>query len=391
VLATGRIGLVAVPAPYIASLEDLPVSTINGADLPREPSGAAQVIAAAKVDIVVLGAELDLRLAFATTAELLQTCPEIDVVLMTEPTQPVLVEAMTVGVRQVVSPDSSGADLHAILSRLVEASILRRARLASEGTGSMLAKGRLISVMAAKGGVGKSTVAVNVAAELAQAAPDDVALVDLNLMAGEVDRMLGIEPKASVASVASTGTMIDSAVVKLSLTRHSSGLLVLPAPDTLEAADSIDCDLVMDALAVLKGSFRFVVVDTAPGADAALAAAVELSDDLLVIATPDLGGLRSLRRNLDGLETLGLTSARRHLVLNRADYRTGLNAQAIEAAVELPIAQSIPDTREIAMAANQGVIFTYSQTKSEAARAFRSLAARLNPTEATNRRVTVAA
>ena len=389
-LGTGRIGLVAVPASYIASLEALSTTMINGADLPSDPARAAQVVANANVEIAVLGPELDLRLALDTTVKLLESCPEIDVILMAEPTQSTLIDAMGAGIRQVVGPDMSGPDLEATLSGLIEAAALRRARLVAEAPAVPEQQGRLITVMAAKGGVGKSTIAVNLAAQMAQAAPDEVVLVDLDLMAGEVDLLLGLEGKASVASVASVGCMVNGPMVKLSLTRHPSGLLVLPAPDTLVEADAVDCDLIMEVLAVLKASFSFVIVDTAPGADAALAAAVEMSEDLLAVATPDVGGLRSLRRNLDGLQTLGLTSARRHLVLNRADYRTGLTSQAIESTIELPIAQSIPDARELAVVANQGLIFTATQPKAEVTRAFRALAARLDPKEAANRRVAVA-
>jgi pilus assembly protein CpaE len=228
-------------------------------------------------------------------------------------------------------------------------------------------------------------VAVNLAVELARRAPNEVVLVDLDLMAGEVDILLGLDPKATVASVASPGAMLDPTALKLSLTAHSSGLLVLPAPDNLIDADSVDCELVLKMMEMLSSSFRYVVVDTAPGAGEALAAAVELADDLLVVATPDAGGLRSLKRNLDGLDALGLTRARRHLVLNRADMRTGMSNEAIEARMELAISYAIPQSREIPVAANQGLSFIEAYPKAPAIRAFKELAARLTSPAARQR------
>jgi pilus assembly protein CpaE len=380
---TCRITLVGIPIPFIASFGELQTSTINAADLPADPIRAAQAAANTSADLVVLGSELDLELALAMASELTASFPEIDLVLMADMTHTVLADAMTAGVRRVLSPQITGQELHDHLAKLSETVSLRRSRMAvavADGAEAAVA-GRLITVMAAKGGVGKSTIAVNLAAELAREAVDEVVLVDLNLTAGEVDLLLGIDPKATVAAVATPGVSAEAAVIKLSLTRHPTGILLLPAPDSLIDADGIDPDLILDVLIKLKTCFPFVVVDTAPGAGAALASAAEAADDLIAVATPDLGGLRSLRRNLDGLDTLGLNQAHRHLVLNRSDYRTGLTAQTIESTIELPIAISIPECREIPAAANQSMVYTRAHTKSDAAQAFRNLANRLNPTE----------
>lgn len=379
---TCRITLVGIPISFIVSFSDLQTTTINATDLPADAARAAQAIANTNGDLVVLGSELELELALAAASELTTSFPEIDLVLLAEMTHTVLADAMSAGVRRVLSPQVTGDELHDHMTTLSETAALRRSRIAVATEDSDdPTSGRLITVMAAKGGVGKSTIAVNLAAELARDAVDEVVLVDLNLTAGEVDLLLGVDPKSTVAAVATPGASAEAAVIKLSLTRHPTGILLLPAPDSLIEADGVDPDLILDVLIKLKTCFRFVIVDTAPGAGAALASAAEAADDLVAVATPDLGGLRSLRRNLDGLDTLGLNQARRHLVLNRSDYRTGLAAQTIEATVELPIAVSIPDSREIPTAANQGLVFTRAHTKSDATRSFRDLANRLNPTE----------
>ena len=385
-LETGRVTLVAAPGSIIGALQDLAVTVVNPADLSFESFSAAQLLANTSCDVVVLSQELPLDRALAVADDLTKSFPEIEVVLLARPTETVLIQAMKVGIRQVVDPKGEDQILREAVSRINDAAALRRTRLGAAAADEPVKhRGRVITVMAAKGGVGKSTIAVNLATYMAQSAPNEVVVVDLNLAAGEVDLLLGIEPKATIASVAGLGAVVDTTGVKLSLTPHSSGLLVLAAPESLIEADAVDSSLILETLMVLRASFQHIIVDTAPGAGAELAAAVEATDDLLAIATPDLGGLRSLRRNLDGLDTLGLTTARRHLVLNRADHRTGLASQAIESAAEMPIAQSIPDAREIPTAANQGLPFMRTQPKSEAARAIRSLAARLEPsTKAAN-------
>ncbi len=385
----GRVTLVTTPGSMISALKDLPVTTINPADLPDGPTRIAQYLAGIGGDLVVFGPGLSLDVIMATAKDMVESFPEVDVVLVHQPTPSLLGDAMAAGIRQVIAPETATPVIAETVAHLAAASALRRARLAgpaavggpagSEAPAAPDRQGRLITVMAAKGGVGRTTVAVNLALELSRGAPNEVVLVDLDLVAGEVDQLLGLEHRSTVATVAVPGVPLDLTVLKLSLCPHPSGLLVLAAPDNLVDADAVDPDRLAEILTMLKGAFRTVVVDTAPGAGAPLAVAAEVADELLAIATPDLGGLRSLRRNLDGLDQLGFTRAHRRLVLNRADLRTGLSTQAIESTVELPVSHAIPESREIPVAANQSLPLVEAYPKADAVRVIRELAAALRP------------
>lgn len=387
----GRVTLVTTPGSMISALKDLPVTTINPADLPDGPTRIAQYLAGIGGDLVVFGPGLSLDVIMATAKDMVQSFPEVDVVLVHQPTPSLLGDAMAVGIRQVIAPETATPVIAETVAHLAAAAALRRARLAGpaaaaggpagpEAPAAPVHQGRLITVMAAKGGVGRTTVAVNLALELSRGAPNEVVLVDLDLVAGEVDQLLGLEHRSTLATVAVPGVPLDLTVLKLSLCPHPTGLLVLAAPDNLVDADAVDPDRLAEILTMLKGAFRTVVVDTAPGAGAPMAVAAEVADELLAIATPDLGGLRSLRRNLDGLDQLGFTRAHRRLVLNRADLRTGLSTQAIESTVELPVSHAIPECREIPVAANQSLPLVEAYPKADAVRVIRELAAALRPT-----------
>lgn len=384
----GRVTLVTTPGSMISALKDLPVTTINPADLPDGPTRIAQYLAGVGGDVVVFGPGLSLDVIMAAARDMEQSFPEVDVVLVHQPTPSLLGDAMAAGIRQVIAPETATPVIAETVAHLAAAAALRRARLAGPAaaggpsgpeTATPTRQGQLITVMAAKGGVGRTTVAVNLALELSRGAPNEVVLVDLDLVAGEVDQLLGLEHRSTVATVAVPGVPLDLTVLKLSLCPHPTGLLVLPAPDNLVDADAVDPDRLAEILTMLKGAFRTVVVDTAPGAGAPLAVAAEVSDELIAIATPDLGGLRSLRRNLDGLDQLGFTQAHRRLVLNRADLRTGLSTQAIESTVELPVSHAIPECREIPVAANQSLPLVEAYPKADAVRVLRELAAALRP------------
>ena len=369
-----RVTLVTGPGSLIAAMKNLQVSTVNPSDLPIGPPRAAQYLASAKPDAILFGPDVPINDALAVAGEIDQNFSEIDVVLIAEPTRDLLADAMKNGVREVVDVGANDELIGATVSRVAAAAGLRRTRLAGCSSDSPASNGEVIAVMAAKGGVGKTTVAVNLAVELARSAPNEVVVVDLDLVAGEVDLLLGLKPSSTVATVATPGAVLDPTVVKLSLSPHRSGVLTLAAPRDLIEADGVDPDLLVEVLAMLRTGFRHVVVDTAPGAGAALAAAVESADHLLAIATPDLGGLRSLKRNLDGLQTLGLTTAKRHLVLNRSDYRSGIGSQTIEGTVEIPVGHAIAESSEIAIAANQAVPFVDAFPGNEAVKSFKELA-----------------
>lgn len=382
----GRVTLVTSPGSMISALRDLPLTTVNPSDLPDGPLKIAQYLANLGGDVIVFGPGLSLDVVLATARDMERLFPELDLVLVSQPTPTLLVDAMRAGIRQVLTADIAPEVLTETVTRMAQAAALRRSRLAGPDPAAAAVaaspshEGQVITVMAAKGGVGRSTVAVNLAVELARGTANEVVLVDLDLVAGEVDLLLGLgDVRSTVATVAVPGVPLDLTVLKLSLTPHPTGLLVLPAPDNLVDADAVDPDKALDMLRLLKTAFPLIVVDTAPGAGAALAAAAEAADHLLAIATPDLGGIRSLKRNLDGLDQLGLTQARRQLIVNHSDQRTGLSAQAIENMLDLPVGHAIPECREIPVAANQSLPLAEAYPKAEAVRVFRELAASVRP------------
>ena len=110
-----------------------------------------------------------------------------------------------------------------------------------------------------------------------------------------------------------------------------------------------------------------VVVDTAGGLDEHALAAVELSTDLVFVCTMDVSSVRGLRKELDALNAIGLTNARRHFVLNRAESRVGLDQVDIESVVGLKADVAIPSSRAIPISLNQGVTLLESDPRSPAA------------------------
>lgn len=233
--------------------------------------------------------------------------------------------------------------------------------------------GRVITVISPKGGAGKTTVATNLAVGLARRAAGMAALVDLDLTFGDVASALLLDPKHSIGQVARAARAIQDAAIKMLLTQHSSGLHVLCAPDDPIEGDEVTDDDVTSVLQVLSADLPYVVIDTGAGLDAATLTAIEHSTDLVLVGAMDVPSLLGLRKGLDVLDRLGMTGARRHLVLNRADSKVGLEASDVEDTIGLPVTVAIPSSRAVPVSVNQGRPIVETDWRSPAGKALQSL------------------
>ena len=322
--------------------------------------------------LAVLGPELDDRLVMETGAALRSSRPEIACVAYRAFDSGFLTRAIRSGVRDVVDPDHDGiTGLAGVLAALAEEGDLRRNQLLTEEPKRELGT---ITVLGPKGGVGKTTVAVNLAVALARQYPNEVVLVDLDLVVGEVADLLQLEPTQTVATTSAHGAGQDPAALKLALTPHPSGLLVLPAPTSLAEAETVDAEGLLQTLQFLSSLFRHVVVDTGPGSTDAAVSAVLAATDLVVVTTPDIGGLRALERHLAAFQAAGVQPSRRHLVLNRADDKSGVAATDVSEALGADVSVTIPESRQVILAANQGVPFVEAVSRGPVASSFETLA-----------------
>ncbi|MGE0796119.1 MAG: CpaE family protein, partial [Acidimicrobiia bacterium] len=117
----------------------------------------------------------------------------------------------------------------------------------------------------------------------------------------------------------------------------------------------------------------YVILDTGAGIDAATLLAVERSTDLVFVGSLDVPSIRSVRKLIDALDRLGLTGARRHVVLNRADSRVGVSATDVTETLGLPIAVEVPSSSAVPAALNGGAPVVLSDPRSPAAAAFKKL------------------
>ena len=273
------------------------------------------------------------------------------VVLVSDAGPDLALEALRAGVFDIVHP---GAELGVVLGRAGATAALSAP--AAVGPGVVpVPRGRVISVVSSKGGVGKTTLSTNIAVGLALHAPQSTVLVDLDVQFGDVASALNLSPEYSLADAVDSAAGHDSMVLKTFLTQHETGLYVLAAPESPAAADRITGADVDRVLAMLAAEFAFVVVDTAPGLSEHTLAALDRTTDPVLLTSLDVPGLRGLRKEVDTLNELGMLPDARRLVVNFADPRFGLTLADVEATIGTKVDVALARSRAVPASVNVGV------------------------------------
>jgi pilus assembly protein CpaE len=345
--------------------------------LPRtDPQAAAHDVSLRDAAVVVLGPGLPPAVSLALAEALDVHYGDLCVVLVAKPSARLWEQALRAGVREVIGPEADDNDLRQSLVRAGSAASRRLAGNVAAAARETTGRGRLVAVLSPKGGAGKTTVASNLAAKLAASAPGRVVIVDLDLQFGDVASAFALGPQATIADAARADVRLDSTALKVFLEPHPSGVYALLAPHFPAEADEVSPVTTGHVLDVLASEFAYVIVDTAAGIDEHALAAVERADDLVFVCVTDVPSVRALRKAIDVLDLLGMTRARRHLVLNRSDDRVGLSVRDVEATLGLGVDVSVPTSRSVQISVNQGSPIVESDPRSPAARALTTLAER---------------
>ena len=235
----------------------------------------AKELTSTDAGVIAIGPGVRPETAIDIASHIDQIHPEVSVIVVGTLDSQLWERALRAGVRDVVSHKADAEELRQVFWRAAEATILARANLMPDiaEKARKANRGRVIAVVAPKGGSGKTALSVNLAVALAQRHPAKTSLLDLDLLFGDVTNALLLNPEHSIAD-AIDAPELDPTLLKVLLTRRERDLFVLTAPDSPALGELVTDELVTAAIDGLSSQFEYVVVDTAAGlSEVTLAAA----------------------------------------------------------------------------------------------------------------------
>jgi pilus assembly protein CpaE len=234
--------------------------------------------------------------------------------------------------------------------------------------------GRVVSVFSTKGGLGVTTVAINIAVCLAEKAPDNTLLIELDTRQSDIATFLDLRPTYSVLDAFENIDRLDESFLRGLLTRHSSGLWVLPGPLRMERTQ-LNGEQVRAGLEIIRSHFDNVVLDlrhdTSPGTFAGL----EASDAIMFLTSLEVSALRSGAAGLAGFRLLGLDPHKIKVVVMREDTGEDVTVKHAREALGVPVYWRTPsDYQAVVSAINSGKPVVTAAPRSKFARNLRQLA-----------------
>jgi pilus assembly protein CpaE len=289
--------------------------------------------------------------------------------------------AMQAGARQFLVKPFSGDELMAVIRQVDVLEVGRRhlavAALAPAGPPAGQTDAcTTLAVFSPKGGVGCSTVAVNLAVTLKQTTGKRVALVDGNLRFGDVALMLNLHDGKTIADLASLIEQMDEDLLLGTMTTHSSGVQVLAAPPRPEMAELITPDAMRRILTLLRTAFDYVIVDTWGSFEETGLAILDSADRILLVITMDMPCIKDARLFLEVVEALKYPRNKVQLVVNRFDTGQTISIQDVERSIRHRVDWKIrAGGALVTQAINQGVPFVMSHREAPVARSLQAIAA----------------
>jgi pilus assembly protein CpaE len=247
-------------------------------------------------------------------------CPATAVICASRDSTPDLIlRSMRLGARDFLRLPINEEELTTVINRTAEFAL-------EHVSDEPKKRGRAIAVFSSKGGCGCSLIATNLA--MVQTTP--TVLVDLNLQSGDLELLLGLKTKFSLADVVENRERLDDALLASYLTQHSKHVSLLAAPIKAESAEDIEPKHIYEIMELLRQRYDSVIIDTPHSFDAVTISALDHADQILVVLTLEIHAIRSTRRALEIFDRLGYPRKKIRLVVNRWSKNIDLNQKQVE-------------------------------------------------------------
>jgi pilus assembly protein CpaE len=333
------------------------------------------IVSQTQPDIALVHMDSDAQKALGLVAQITQDLPACAVFVISSSQEGSLIlQAMRNGAKEFLHFPLKLDDFMAALDRLHS----------STGKKDKTRGSKVISVCGASGGVGCTSLAINLGCILAMNKANSVAIIDLDMALGDSDVWLDIIPDYTIQDVAENISRLDYSLLKRSLAQHSSGAFLLPRPIHMEEQAPINAEQLQRVIALLRATFSHLIIDLSKGFTRLDLAAIQVSDVALLVTQLDLPCLRNVVRLLQFLDEREM-SANLKVVVNRVglqDTQISLS-KALETIGREVFWQLPNDYAAVVESRNNGVPLITQSPRSKLTKSIEALAAQLDSTAAT--------
>ncbi|CAB5241205.1 unannotated protein [freshwater metagenome] len=282
-------------------------------------------------------------------------------------------EAIRAGIREVVSIDDAASLVAACKRSLaISRQLSDLGQLAPNHSG----RGKILMVFSAKGGSGKTALAINLAQALSMDTDKKVVLMDLDLQFGDIAISMGIEPKKTISDAISMQNEIDELATSSLLTSYNKNLDLLLAPSNPTDVEYISSHLISKVIENLRMSHDYLVIDTSPTFTETILDTLDQADRIFLMTTLDMPSIKNLKLVVETLQAMNIPDNKLEFILNRSDLDTGLNIREVEAMLGHVFSTLIPSNTQVPASTNRGIPLVLSDPSNNVSRVITNLAKR---------------
>jgi len=343
-----------------------------------QAGSAAEAIAKAKElqpDIILMDINMPVMDGIAATEILASEVPQANVIIMSvQGEQEYLRRAMIAGAKNYMVKPFSGDELLQAIKQVY--SLAQKRITISKTAADPIKQGKIITVFSTKGGIGKTTIASNLAVAMASNTGAKICIVDADLQFGDVALFLNVAPKATIADLVREADHLDAELIANHLSSFNELVSLLPAPLRPEQAELINSAQVTAILATMRTMFDYIIVDTSPTFNDVMLTILDAADQILVVTSMDLPTIKNVKLCLEIMESLEYNRDKIKVFLNRADSEGGLERREVQESLRYPFAATMPsDGRTVVYSVNRGIPFVISHPEAGVSKGIFALAA----------------
>lgn len=354
-------------------------------------SNGREAVALAKQhrpDVILMDINMPDMDGITATEAIMTQDPSVQVIIMSvQGETDYLRRAMLAGAREFLTKPISADDLYKSIRHVHRLAATRPRTVASGGGGEATvgggqeSAGQIIAVFSPKGGVGTSSIAANLAVALRQQTNKKVALVDANVVFGDLTVILNLRSDKTIIDIAQRVDEMDRDLLNDVLATHTSQVKVLLAPPDPQRGELVSADHLRAILELIRQEFDYVVVDTPASFQDRSLAVLDMANRIVTLMTLEMHCIRNIKLFLEVADLLEYPHEKVMLVLNKATNRTGIRAEDVEKTIQRKVLLQIGDAaQDMTLSINQGVPLVIGKPTHQIVRDLNNLARELAAT-----------